>query len=292
MTYSSSLSHTFVKSSGIPVPARSSSFASLFSKLQINDNSANRVLSNSTRSRLPIPIKSADKTSPVFPRMPTSLPANVTPLTAAAITARIEQRRRRVIADLAAAKRSKQPRVTRTPGPSILKSSSKPGRVVPFPPHVRPSSPEQSRQVVCTRKYIDTVTTNMTVAEEATYPPSKIPFLSVSIWFGDATVTVVPCQLKRGYEPFHCAHERRQWATTPAEADVDPDRRTKVRFAERLISSVLEYEKWYKDTWMAWEDPTKKEPATEAADQDTSTNPVDSAIPVASTRTADLGETW
>lgn len=45
-----------------------------------------------------------------------------------------------------------------------------------------------------------------------------------------------------------------KWATTPAEEDVDPKRIRKVRFADKMISSVEYFEPWYAETWGDIED--------------------------------------
>ncbi|KAL9125193.1 MAG: hypothetical protein Q9217_005564 [Psora testacea] len=52
-----------------------------------------------------------------------------------------------------------------------------------------------------------------------------------------------------------------QWATTPAEEDVQPNRPRKVRFADHLhpgydsvVTSCIEFKRWYKTTWPSKED--------------------------------------
>ena len=39
------------------------------------------------------------------------------------------------------------------------------------------------------------------------------------------------------------------WSTTPAEADVNPRRQRRVGFAETLVTSVQEFDRWYLDTY-------------------------------------------
>lgn len=52
------------------------------------------------------------------------------------------------------------------------------------------------------------------------------------------------------------------WATTPAEGDVDPHRPRRVRFAGSKV--VTTFEPWYNDAWGDFEDV--QDPATEADD--------------------------
>lgn len=363
---------------GVPAPARQQTLASLFSKLQVTDNSANRVLLNSTRSRLPLPIKSAIKTYPVLPeRMPKSLPTNVTPLTAAAIAAKIEQRRQRVVANL---QRPKQPTVTAsrpvksplpakdTHTPASPPSTSSMPRYgsfpVPAPSSIQPNPSMPSRVwsdpivprertygfVACTfteawRQHQDKVTrtdhitflfdisdaiwnadTRIPAPSWSTNPPPaprepKPAYVKTTHRFARVFITLKPQRLRgslpycpsrphfvgddgsrvvedyrhetyyqgRGCEchgkpvstllcqyhgTLHCdcngtkdtvrfGIAPEDWATTPAEEDVNPARPRKVKFADRLITSVVEVEKYIKDIEG---DPQEPDESTEADD--------------------------
>ena len=59
----------------------------------------------------------------------------------------------------------------------------------------------------------------------------------------------------------------REWATTPAEADVDPARPRIVRFAENLVRSTRTISRWYDRVWPPFEPST--DPTTEAEDDAT-----------------------
>ncbi len=143
------------------------SLTSLFSATAISTpivNRATAVMSTPTRSRLPIPVNRANKTTPVLPEhtQRRSLTANVAATVNDAVIARIQKRHQLTAANLTAAKRPQQPVKATQPvkAPVTAIPVGVPTRVPMDPPAIPvvrsapPATTATTNMLPSTRKYV------------------------------------------------------------------------------------------------------------------------------------------
>ena len=133
---------------------------------------------------------------------------------------------------------------------SILKSRSKPSRVIPPPPiHARKSStlvsswmPSRGREPRGTEPYCKGRPRELDCDGN-----QLVGDYSPLFFFGIECTCHPDGQGQTG---------PRQWKTTPAEAEVDPARPRVVRFADNLVSSTRTFRPWFNKVWTTPENST------------------------------------
>ena len=171
---------------------------------------------------------------------------------------------------------------------SILKSRSKPSRVIPPPPiHARKSStlvsswmPSRGREPRGPEPYCNGRPRELD-CDGNQLVGDYCPLFS----FGIKCTCHPDGQGQTG---------PRQWRTTPAEAEVDPARPRVVRFADNPVSSTRTFRPWFNKVWTSPEDST--DDSTEA-DDNAAISAIDNPpVPVATTNplpgSSNFESTW
>ena len=123
----------------------------------------------------------------------------------------------------------------RTAPVSTVKPSSIPSRAVP---------PQAARPAVTAP--VSILKTSSKPSREIPPPPANPPETTHV-----SNSKPSPSCRPRGTMPYKIWIDPRRWKTTPAEADVNPERRRAVRFADNLVEWTREFRPWFKATWVS-----------------------------------------